>query len=59
MTQAISGFFAVLSVLVGVALWLTHVVFCIKTASWGFLIAGAIFFPIGMVHGFMIWIGAV
>jgi hypothetical protein len=37
--------------------WLTHVIICIETAAWGFLIAGAIFFPIGMVHGFGIWMG--
>ena len=37
--------------------WLTHVVTCLKTASWGFLIAGAIFFPVGCVHGTGIWLG--
>jgi len=40
------------------ASWLTHVVVCIKAASWGFLIAGAIFFPIAMIHGTGYWIGA-
>ncbi|UKL14898.1 hypothetical protein [Erwinia phage Gungnir39] len=39
------------------AAWLTHIVVCLKTASWGFLIAGAIFFPIGFIHGLMIWMG--
>jgi len=38
--------------------WLTHVVMCIKAATWGFLIAGAIFFPIGIVHGLGFWVGA-
>jgi hypothetical protein len=37
--------------------WLTHVVVCISAAAWGFLIAGAIFFPIGIVHGTGIWFG--
>jgi predicted membrane channel-forming protein YqfA (hemolysin III family) len=37
--------------------WLTHVVTCLKTASWGFLIAGAVFFPVGCVHGTGIWFG--
>jgi hypothetical protein len=37
--------------------WLTHVVVCLKTASWGFLLAGAIFFPVGCVHGTGIWFG--
>lgn len=39
------------------AAWLTHVVVCIADATWGFLIAGAIFFPIGIVHGIGIWFG--
>lgn len=37
------------------ASWVTHVVVCFKTASWGFLIAGAIFFPVAVVHGTGIW----
>lgn len=38
--------------------WLTHIIVCLKTASWGFLIAGAIFFPVAFVHGTGIWFGA-
>ena len=38
--------------------WLTHVVTCLATAAWGFLIVVAIFFPIAIIHGFMIWFGA-
>jgi hypothetical protein len=37
--------------------WFTHVITCLQTASWGFLIAGAIFFPVGCVHGTGIWFG--
>lgn len=37
--------------------WLTHVITCIQEATWGFLIAGAIFFPVGIVHGIGIWLG--
>lgn len=40
-----------------VASWLTHVIVCLKTASWGFLIAGAIVFPIAWIHGTGIWFG--
>lgn len=40
-----------------VAAWITHVVVCLKTASWGFLIAGAIMFPVAWVHGTGIWFG--
>lgn len=41
-----------------VAAWITHVVVCLKTASWGFLIAGAIMAPIGVIHGTGVWFGA-
>lgn len=37
--------------------WLTHLYVCFTTAAWGFLIAGAIFFPIGIIHGIGVWIG--
>jgi hypothetical protein len=40
-----------------VASWFTHVIFCIKSSSWVFLLAGAIFFPIGIVHGTGVWLG--
>lgn len=39
------------------AAWLTHVIVCIKTASWGFLVAGAILAPIAVVHGTGLWFG--
>jgi hypothetical protein len=35
--------------------WLTHIFFCFGNAAWGFLLAGAIFFPIGILHGFYLW----
>lgn len=41
-----------------VAAWGTHVIVCIKTASWLFLLAGAIAAPVGVVHGVGIWFGA-
>lgn len=39
------------------ASWLTHIIVCIDTERWGFLIAGAVMFPIAIVHGFGIWMG--
>lgn len=43
--------------LASIAGWLTHLYICFTTGSWGFLIAGAIFFPIGVIHGWGIWAG--
>lgn len=41
-----------------VAAWGTHVIICIKTGSWLFLLAGAIAAPVGVVHGVGLWFGA-
>lgn len=41
-----------------IAAWLTHVIICFKAGMWGFLIAGAIFFPLAWVHGTGHWFGA-
>jgi hypothetical protein len=37
---------------------LTHIVVCIKTATWGLLIAGCLLPPVGVVHGIGCWFGA-
>ncbi len=50
---AIALFFALL-----LGAWITHVIVTIKAAAWLFLIAGAIFAPIGVVHGIGVWFGA-
>lgn len=39
------------------AAWATHVVTCLAAAAWGALIAGALIFPIAIIHGVMIWLG--
>jgi hypothetical protein len=40
-----------------VAAWMTHIVVCLQSGTWGFLIAGAIVFPIAWIHGTGIWLG--
>jgi len=35
--------------------WVTHIITCFSEGLWGFLIAGAIFFPIGIFHGIWLW----
>ena len=37
--------------------WVNHLIVCFTNESWGFLIAGAIAFPIGVVHGFGSMVG--
>ena len=46
---------SILFLVVLVAAWLTHVISCFIAATWGFLIAGALVFPIAIVHGIYIW----
>lgn len=41
-----------------IAAWFTHIIVCLSAGKWGFLIAGALFFPIAIVHGIGIWFGA-
>lgn len=48
---------AILAFLSLPAAWLTHVIYCLMLGKWGFLIAGAILAPIGIIHGFLIWMG--
>lgn len=53
-----AGVWALTLVVWIVAAWLTHVIVCLKAASWGFLIAGAIMFPVAVIHGTGAWLGA-
>lgn len=40
-----------------VAGWFTHLFVCFTAGKWGFLVAGAIFAPIGVIHGWGSWFG--
>ncbi len=37
--------------------WLTHIIVTIQAAKWILLLAGAILFPIGIIHGWGLWFG--
>lgn len=39
------------------AAWITHVVVCFDQDNWGFLIGGALAFPVAIVHGVLYWFG--
>ncbi len=39
------------------AAWLTSIVFCATSGLRPLLIAAALFFPIGVVHGIGVWFG--
>lgn len=48
---------AIAVALMAASAWLTHVIVCLSLGKWGFLIAGALFFPIGIIHGVGLWFG--
>lgn len=50
--NALIGVFVTLTL---VGAWLNHIFTCFAEGLWGFLVAGAIFFPIGIFHGFWLW----
>lgn len=54
---AVLGYLYFGALLSAFAAWVTHIVVCLKTASFGFLIAGALLPPIGVIHGYGIWLG--
>lgn len=37
--------------------WFTHIYVCFSHEKWGFLIAGAVFFPVAIAHGIGTWFG--
>lgn len=51
------GLLVVILLIWSIASWLTHVIVCLSEEAWGFLIAGAIMFPIAIIHGTGVWFG--
>lgn len=39
--------------------WMTHVVTTISSGAYVLLLVGALFFPVGIIHGVMVWFGLV
>lgn len=39
------------------AAWVTHVIVCIKASAWILLAFGCIVAPVGVVHGWGVWLG--
>lgn len=37
--------------------WANHLYICFNEKLWGFLIAGAIAVPVGIIHGWGRWLG--
>lgn len=50
--------FQIVIPIVFLAAWFTHITTSLAAGAWGLLLVGAIFFPIGIIHGIGIWFGA-
>jgi hypothetical protein len=50
-----SSFIGFTVIMVSILAWLNHILTCFSQELWGFLIAGALFFPIGILHGIYLW----
>jgi|HubBroStandDraft_6_1064221.scaffolds.fasta_scaffold676109_2 hypothetical protein len=57
MGENIGGFIGIAFALLSFAGWCQHLYTCFNEHLYGFLIAGAIFFPIAIIHGWGIWFG--
>jgi hypothetical protein len=53
-----SQFFAAAFYIAMIAAWLTHVIVTIATGKFVLLLAGALVFPVGIIHGIGLWFGA-
>jgi len=53
----ISGVIIIALWIAAIVAWVTHVVYTISNALWVALAIGAFFFPVGIIHGVMIWFG--
>ena len=51
------GFFSLILGFACAAAWFQHIYACFTDDHWGFLIAGALFFPVAIIHGIGIWFG--
>ncbi|WP_422023423.1 hypothetical protein [Pyruvatibacter mobilis] len=51
--------FMVLFALSSFCAWVQHIITCITTEAWVLLVVGAFAFPVGVIHGWLIWFGVV
>jgi hypothetical protein len=53
----VANFIGLLIAVGSFAGWCQHLYTCFNEKLWGFLVAGALFVPIGIIHGWGIWLG--
>ena len=55
MNNALAVIFAIAAIITGPAAWITHLIRCFTEEQWGFLIGGAIFFPVAFTAAAKGW----
>lgn len=53
----IGGLIVIVVMLLCIIGWCVHIFTCFTAGLWGFLIAGALFVPIGVIHGLGVMVG--
>lgn len=56
-SSVIAGILWMFLVASSVFAWFTHIIYSIMNEQFILLVAGAILFPIGIIHGWMVWFG--
>lgn len=56
MGEVFQGLLGIAFALLALGGWIQHLVTCFTQSEWGFLIAGALFVPIAVIHGWGIWL---
>ena len=54
-----NNLFALLLVLAVIGGYITHFITAFGNTMWVLFILGAIFFPVGVIHGWLVWLGVV
>jgi len=55
MNRSNVGVVSVILFIILFSAYLTHIGYCFGQAAWLLLVAGAIFIPVGIFHGFYLW----
>lgn len=56
MGNYMENFIGISLFMASLAAWFNHIFTCFSDGLWGFLIAGALFFPVGILHGFWLFL---
>jgi lauroyl/myristoyl acyltransferase len=57
MGDAFGAFIGIVFAFACIAAWINHMIYCFTEQAYVLLLSGAVFFPIGIIHGFGRWFG--